>query len=417
MSGVMIKMGIYGFLRVLGFLGPARPGWGIALVLVGVVSGLLGVLLALSQRDMKRLLAYCSVENVGVIAIGLGLGVLGKASGQPHVALLGFAGALLHVLGHGLYKGLLFQGAGSVLHATETRDISLLGGLLRRMPVTGTTFLVGSLAISGLPPLNGFVSELLIYLAAFAGAGVLPKAAGATAIAVLPALALIGGLACVAFIKAFGIAFLGEPRTDVAARAKEAGPAVRAAMIAGAVLCAVIGIFPTAALALVAPVAAELAGQPSTAAVSVGPLPAITLASALFLAVVLFLVWLRARLLAGRRREVAPTWGCGYSQPSPRMQYSATSFVDPIRAPFSAVLRARVSSNLPAGYFPLAAHYEDHVRDVAGDRVLVPLWRRFLRLNSRLRVIQGGRTQLYLVYVVATLLALLLWQMGGALRG
>jgi hydrogenase-4 component B len=343
--------------------------------------------------------------------------VLGRSLDQPKVALLGFAGALLHVLGHGLYKGLLFQGAGSVLHATETRDMSSLGGLLRRMPVTGATFLVGSLAIAGLPPLNGFVSELLIYMSAFAGAGTLTKGAGAAALLVLPALALIGGLACVCFIKAFGIAFLGEPRTGPAAAAKEAVPAMTAAMIAGAILCAAIGVFPLAAIGLITPVAAELAGQPATATIATGPLAAISTASAILVLAVLVLVSLRARLLAGRDRAVAPTWGCGYSQPSPRMQYSATSFVDPIRAPFSTLLRTRVTSKAPAGYFPDAAHYEDHVRDMAGERVLVPLWRRFLRLNSRMRVIQGGRTQLYLVYVVATLLALLLWQMGGALRG
>ncbi|HWC65019.1 MAG TPA: proton-conducting transporter membrane subunit, partial [Thermoanaerobaculia bacterium] len=158
MSGVMIKMGIYGLLRTLTFLGPPPPGWGAALVVVGVVSGLAGVLHALGQHDLKRLLAYHSVENIGIIALGIGIGLLGRSRGNATVALLGFAGALLHVLNHGLFKGLLFEGAGSVLHGAGTREIDSLGGLQRRMPVTALTFLAGSIAICGLPPLNGFVS-------------------------------------------------------------------------------------------------------------------------------------------------------------------------------------------------------------------------------------------------------------------
>jgi hydrogenase-4 component B len=417
MSGVMIKLGIYGFVRVLGFLGTPRVEWGITLIIVGILSGLIGVLLALSQRDLKRLLAYCSVENVGVIAIGLGLGVLGKALGRPQVALLGFAGALLHVLGHGLFKGLLFQGAGSVLHATGTRDIGSLGGLLRRMPVTGTTFLIGSIAIAGMPPLNGFVSEFLIYLAAFRGAGDLSKAANIVALVVLPAMALIGGLAVVCFIKAFGIAFLGEPRTKPAADAHEAGKAMKTAMIAGAVICFVIGLFPSIAILLVTPAANQLGGIPDSLQMAVGPLASISTAAAVLLGVIAFLAFLRSRLLARRKVEQAPTWGCGYSQPSSRMQYSATSFVDPIRAPFSTLLHAHSISNLPAGYFPTSAHFEDHVQDMAGHHVLVPFWRRFLRLNSRMRVIQSGRMQLYIVYVLVTLVGLLFWQMWGALGG
>jgi hydrogenase-4 component B len=416
MSGVMIKLGLYGLVRVLGFLGPWRAGWGIALLAIGMVSGLTGVLLALSQRDLKRLLAYCSVENVGVVAIGLGLGVLGRSLGRPHVAMLGFAGALLHVLGHGLFKGLLFQGAGSVLHATGTRDIGSLGGLLRRMPITGGTFLVGAAAIAGLPPLNGFVSEMLIYLAAFRGAAVMPKSAGAAAMLVLPALALIGGLAAVCFIKAFGIVFLGEPRAAAAEAARETDrTSMKIAMMVGAVLCLGIGIAPLAALHLIRPAAGQLAGIVTPQPFSTEPLASISLAAAVLLGLFGLLVLIRARLLTGRRVDLAPTWGCGYSQPSPRMQYSATSFVDPIRAPFASILRTHVVSRPPVGYFPGSALYEDHVRDMAGERVLVPVWRRFLRLNSRMRVIQSGRMQLYLVYVLVTLVALLLWQMGGAL--
>ena len=171
MSGVMIKTGIYGLLRMLTLLGPPPAWWGWTFLAIGVVSGILGVLYALAQHDLKRLLAYHSVENIGIIALGLGVGVLGISYGNPTMAALGFTGGLLHVVNHAVFKSLLFLGAGSVLHATGTGELDRLGGLLKRMPVTGATFLIGAAAISGLPPLNGFVSEFLIYLGAIAGIG------------------------------------------------------------------------------------------------------------------------------------------------------------------------------------------------------------------------------------------------------
>ena len=226
MSGVMIKTGIYGLLRTLTFLGHPESWWGWVLIGIGLASGLGGVLFALAQHDLKRLLAYHSVENIGIIALGLGTGVLGLALNQPALAVLGLAGGLLHVLNHALFKGLLFLGAGAVIHATGTRDIDHLGGLIRRMPWTAAMFLTGSVAICGLPPLNGFVSEFLIYVGAFAGIG-LPGISvwGAATIA---GLAMIGGLAAACFTKAFGIVFLGEPRNDQARHGHEVGWAMRA---------------------------------------------------------------------------------------------------------------------------------------------------------------------------------------------
>jgi len=170
MSGVMIKTGIYGLLRALTFLGPPENWWGLLLIGVGLTSGILGVLFALAQHDLKRLLAYHSVENIGIIALGIGIGLIGLASNLSAMAVLGFAGALWHILNHALFKGLLFLGAGSVAHATATRDMERLGGLIKRMPWTALSFLVGAVAIAGLPPLNGFVSELLVYVGAYRGA-------------------------------------------------------------------------------------------------------------------------------------------------------------------------------------------------------------------------------------------------------
>jgi hydrogenase-4 component B len=415
MSGVMIKMGIYGLLRVLSFLGTPPAWWGALLIVVGATSGIAGVLHALAQHDLKRLLAYHSVENIGIIALGIGIGMLGRCFGNATVATLGYAGALLHVLNHGLFKGLLFQGAGSVLHATGTRDMGSLGGLLRRMPLTGGTFLVGAAAISGLPPLNGFASELLIYLGAFHGAGELPKVAGAAAVVVLPALALIGGLAAACFVKAFGVVFLGEPRTTLPGQAHEAAGAMRASMVAGAVLCLAIGVWPAGAVGLVATAAGDLGGAPMTT--SLGPLFGISLAATVLVALIAVLAAVRARLLRSRPVEQAATWGCGYAHPSPRMQYTAMSFADPVLMPFASALRIRTQGGPPEGLFPTAAHYEKHVGDMAGERVLVPAWRRFLHTALRLKAIQHGRMQLYLVYMLVTLVGLLLWQLGGALGG
>src|SRR5216684_667046 len=223
MSAVMIKTGIYGLVRVMLLLGAPQAWWGWVLCGIGLSSGVIGVLLALAQHDLKRLLAYCSVENVGIVALGLGVGTIGLSAGLPAVAAIGFAGALLHVLNHALFKGLLFLAAGNVLHSTHTREIDHLGGLLRRMPRTGAIFLIGAVAISGLPPLNGFISEFLIYLASFKGAMTLDGVNSVPMLATIAGLALIGGLAAACFTKAFGIVFLGQPRTRRAELAHEAG--------------------------------------------------------------------------------------------------------------------------------------------------------------------------------------------------
>ncbi len=223
MSGVMVKVGIYGLVRSLTLLPAAPAWWGWLLIGIGMVSGIWGVLFALAQQDLKRLLAYSTVENVGIIALGLGIGLLGVSSHAPVVAVLGFSGALFHVLNHALFKGLLFLGAGAVAHATGTRDLDLLGGLSKRMPWVAGAFIVGAVAIVGLPPLNGFASEFLIYLGAFRGEARLAPDRAVPCLLVIGALALIGGLAAVCFTKVVGVVFLGEPRTERAATAHRPG--------------------------------------------------------------------------------------------------------------------------------------------------------------------------------------------------
>jgi hydrogenase-4 component B len=230
----------------------------------------------------------------------------------------------------------------------------------------------------------------------------------------LPALALIGGLAAACFVKVFGVVFLGEPRGDHARHAHEVGLAMRAPMVAAAVACLAIGLWPAGALALVAPAAVSLSGAALPA--DLGPLFNISLLAAVLVALMVALAWLRARLLRARPVRQAVTWGCGYPHATPRMQYTATGFADPVLAPFSSVLQVRTHGGLPDGIFPTEAHFERHVGDMAGERLLVPACRRFLQAARRLKVIQHGRMQIYLVYVLATLVALLLWQLPGAMR-
>jgi hydrogenase-4 component B len=419
MSGVMIKTGIYGLVRLLVLLGPPPAWWGWLLLVIGVTSGVLGVLFALAQHDLKRLLAYHSVENIGIIALGLGLGTLGVASGMPALAVLGYGGGLLHVLNHALFKGLLFLGAGSVLHGAGTREIDRLGGLLRRMPWTGVCFLVGAAAISGLPPLNGFVSEFLIYLGAFGSLGdsagqVIPAIPGLVAIG---ALALIGGLATACFTKAFGIVFLGEPRSAHAALAHEAGPAMRLPMVLLAAACVGVGLFPVAAVFALTPALLLVARQPEAKVMAIlaaaaDPLRMIAVGGAILLTIVISLMLLRRRLLAGRSVEETGTWDCGYARPTARMQYTASSFAQPLTELFALVLRTRIRLSLPEGFFPRRAALHTDTPDVFFDLLFRPVFTGIERALDRLRVLQQGRIQVYVLYIVLTLIALMVWKLG-----
>lgn len=419
MSGVMIKTGIYGLVRILMILGPPQAWWGWLLVGIGVTSGVLGVLFALAQHDLKRLLAYHSVENIGIITLGLGLGTLGVASEMPALAVLGFGGSLLHVLNHALFKGLLFLGAGSVLHGAGTREIDHLGGLLKRMPWTGACFLVGAAAISGLPPLNGFVSEFLIYLGAFQSAADTTGTGGIVVpgLVAIGALALIGGLATACFTKAFGIVFLGEPRSGHAAHAHEAGPAMRWPMLILAAACVGVGLFPLPTIRAASPAILMAARQPdATAAATLAratePLGMLMVATAALLACVLAGTLVRRRLLAKRSVEGTVTWDCGYARPTARMQYTASSYAQPLTDLFRLILRTRAKSAAPAGLFPGRATLSTHTPDVFREAVFQPAFAGIERALDRLRALQHGRIQLYVLYIVVTLIALMVWKLG-----
>jgi len=418
MSGVMIKLGIYGILRTLTYLGAPAAWWGWTLLAVGAVSGVLGVLFALAQHDLKRLLAYHSVENIGIILLGVGLGLLGLAYGLRPVAVLGFGGGLLHVANHALFKSLLFLGAGAAAQAAGTRDLEQLGGLARRMPLTGLSFLLGAAAISALPPLNGFVSEFLIgtgALRAVLAPGAVPAAAGAAAIV---ALALIGGLAAACFAKAYGIAFLGEPRSPQAAAAREARPTMILPMLVLAAACLTVGLLGPLLLGFLAPLVAQLTGLPPRQALDLlgparRPLGSLVAGAGILAGLAAALAGLRALLLSRRRIERGLTWDCGYLRPGPRLQYTASSFAQPLLAMFRRVLSPQHRSQRPSGYFPREAHFASETPDAFERRLIRPAFASVARLFARMRWLQQGRLRLYVLYIALTLLALLVWKLGG----
>jgi NADH:ubiquinone oxidoreductase subunit 5 (subunit L)/multisubunit Na+/H+ antiporter MnhA subunit len=448
MSGVMIKTGIYGLVRVLTLLGPPDAWWGWTLLGIGVVSAILGVLYALSQHDLKRLLAYCSVENIGVVAMGLGVGVLGIHYENPVMAVLGFTGALLHVINHAVFKSLLFLGAGSVLHATGTGELDRLGGLFKRMPTTGTVFLIGAAAISGLPPLNGFVSEFLIFLGAFwaiGGESPLAQTWPALGVLVIGGLALTGGLAVACFTKAFGVAFLGEPRSDAAANAHECGAAMRWPMALLAGLCVVIGLaaplWPmllqpavsvvmstdvraSSALAATGPVCLweranavvesplSLFEKGDVVGAAIQPLVGVTFGACIVFGLIVLLVSIRRRLLTGRRVEQTVTWDCGYVASTPRMQYTASSFSRPLLLLFRLALQPDEEVHPPRGLFPKQASLQTRVPDMFRRRIYEPVFLGIAWIASKLRWLQEGRIQIYVLYIALTILVLLIWKLG-----
>jgi hydrogenase-4 component B len=416
MSGVMIKMGIYGLLRTITFLGTPEPWWGWTLIAIGATGAVLGILLALAQHNLKRLLAYSSVENVGLITVGLGVGLVGWSIGSPVVTVLGLAGGLLHVINHAMFKGLLFFGAGAVNHATHTLDIDQLGGLGKRMPWTAALFVVGAVAICGLPPLNGFVGEFLMYLGAYRSVAGLAPAAATPSLAVIAALALVGGMAAACFAKAAGTVFLGEPRSPRVAEAHEVGLAMRLAMTILAAGCIIGGLAGPVLVGAVLPVVTTITHMPEAdlgdgLAAGAGSLNYITVAAILFFVLVGGLVLVRRWLLAGRSVEQAGTWDCGYVTPTARMQYTGSSFVQPIVRMFRGVLVSRRKFTPPEGLLPTGSQFSTRTPDMFRETVWQPMFAYVGGALSRFRSLQHGQLQLYVLYLVLTLIALLIWKL------
>jgi len=408
LSGVLLKVGIYGLLRVVMLLQNPPAIWGILLIL-GTVSALLGVAFALGQHDLKRLLAYHSVENIGIILMGLGVAMIGLSTHRPAWVILGMGGCLLHVWNHGLFKSLLFLTAGSVVHATHTREIDALGGLGRRMPWTAAFFAIGAVAICGLPPLNGFISELLIYLGLF---GSVPSKWGGIAL-VAPILAMVGALAVACFVKALGIVFLGTARTPAAAKAHESPWAMRMPMAVLAAGCVMIGLFSTLLAPLLNAAITSWAGRDyasHTPIESLYPGRAITVGGLLLIAGSVFIGLLYRFLIRHQQPRQAGTWDCGYIYVGPRVQYTASSFAQMLVRIFYWVLRPHTQRTETIDLFPGQSAFHSSVPEVVLDSMLVNVWVWIKSLLVPARGVQHGRVQQYVLYILLALVVLLVLQ-------
>lgn len=396
LSGAMLKVGVYGMIRIILFLPRPPVWWGGLIVIVGLTSALVGISLAIGQADMKRALAYSSIENVGIIIVAVGLFVIGRAKGVPALAALGLAAAIAHVWNHSLFKGLLFLGAGSVLHGTGTRRIDRMGGLLRRMPATGTVFVVGAVAAAALPGANGFVSESLLYL------GLIREAVrGGSAMLAAAVIALAGALAVVCFVRLTGAIFLGSARSDSATDAHEAPLLMRAPLVILAVACIALGVFPSIvarALETVTGVNGVIA--PFLRAISV-PIQAAVVATVLVVVVL---------VAATRRSPRRATWDCGYARPTARMQYTAGSLSEWLTSRLlPRFLRPVFRVSAPTVLYPTTATFTVDVDEPFSDRILQPLAARWAARAMSLRWLQQGRLSLYLLYIFVTLLATVTW--------
>ena len=423
MSGVMIKLGIYGILRiVLDLLGGGPAWWGSLILGVGVVSALLGMLYALMDTDLKRLLAYSSVENIGIILMGIGAGLIFHSYGLMTLAAMGIIGGLYHAVNHASFKGLLFLGAGSVLHATHTRNMELMGGLIKRMPWTAFFFLIGSAAIAGLPPLNGFASEWMIFQTLLAGFNIPQPELAILMPFGVGMLALTSGLAAACFVKAFGISFLAIPRSTEAENAHESPLSMQMGMGLLALACIGLGLAPVIIVPLLGKVIAGLGQLPPTT-------PAFTLHLSLqtpaafgqispSLAAVGLLLILAFIPLAGyifrvnRRYRLGETWGCGRTGQTPRMEYTATAFAEPLRRVFAELYRPTKELSIDfhpdSKYFIESIEYKSEITPLFDRWLYQSLIHAVLFISRQVQRLQAGSVHLYLVYIAVILIALVL---------
>ncbi len=407
MSGVMIKMGIYGLMRVTSFFEAPPLWWGQTILILGLISAIFGVVLAIAQHDIKRLLAYHSVENIGIILLGFGVALVGRTYHNDSMIMLGLAGALLHVINHGLFKGLLFLSAGSIIHKTGTRTLMKYGGLLKSMPYTGFFFLGGAVAICGLPPLNGFVSEWLVYMGIFSNIQGNMSLIGMLA---APGLAMTGGLAVLCFTKVFGLSFLGEPRAKLAVK----GDSPKSMLFSMGLLficCLWIGLVPATLVPFLQKAVESWTGtavsNPLNALVSAGH---ISLAALSLLIIVVILTVFMRRKTPQQEIRRQPTWGCGYSHEIARVQYTTSSFAQIISDFFGWALQTESKVEKPSGVFPVnKSSCKTHTPDVLLDYLIQPLFIKTANIAVKIRsFVQHGIVGFYLLYFLLAICLLLI---------
>jgi len=415
MSGVIVKMGIYGIFRIVLYLKHDYIILGEIVLTLSVLSGLYGILNAAVHRDFKKMLAYCTIENIGIIGTGIGIGLIGMGSGNNLIVIFGFGGALLHTLNHSLFKSMLFFSSGSVYQQTHTRDMEKLGGLLRFMPKTGFLYLLGALAIGGMPPFNGFVSEFLLYIGYLEGIKTLDISNGTLMMFSLASLAMIGGISILTFSKTFGTIFLGSPRTVLHNEPREVTKVMLYPHYVILMVMLSIGLFPqfyfTAvlkAVALFLPSASMIPLATVNPAIKI--ISVIGRYSFMFICVIALVYLVRFVLTKRSVKVFDATWGCGYVAPNTRMQYTGKSFSKSLGKLFSFIIieNKKYSERPRSETFPLTTKHSSHYVDFFETRIINGFVKKLVYSMNYFQFVQNGKTQAYVLYGVFFILLVFL---------
>lgn len=409
MSGVMIKTGIYGIFRVLSMIGEPSKSIAYTVLIISLMSALYGVLYTIIQQDMKKMLAYSTIENVGIIGLGMGVGMLGLAYHLPIIAILGFAGSILHIFNHSIFKELLFLAAGSVYTKAHSRNIELLGGLIKPMPKTAVLFLIGSLAICGLPPFNGFISELLIYFGMFKSLSINNFFALIMILFAIAGLALVGTMALLCFSKIFSVIFLGMPRSEAAEHVKDdCGLSMILPMCLLGSMALAIGISPVFAFGLVlSPVSVFVNVSQYDVLPVLSLMGVVTLFAFAFLLFVGVLIFVKIKLTKGRI-DAHETWGCGYNRANNHMQYTASSYASPFLSMLNPLFKKVFDIEKPKKLFPKSAHFSMHAEDIEEAYVIEPVVKSDEWFLSKFEGLQNGNIQSYIKYGLIFLLIVII---------
>ena len=400
MSGVMIKTGIYGILRVLFMLGTPSKYIAYTVFIVAAVTATYGILYALAQRDLKKLLAYSSIENIGIICLGIGLGMLGLAYSNSLVAMLGFAGAILHTLNHSIFKELMFFGAGSVYNKTHTRDMEVLGGLIKKMPKTASLFIIGGAAISGLPPFNGFISEFLIYFGMLNGVLKSNIALLTTLIIVMAALAIVGTMAMLCFTKAISITFLGQARDEKIYNHVDGDVTISMwlPMLLLAIATLVIGLCPQIFVALImGPLSMFVVDKAMIIPMNILTMMQVLSICFLILIALIAVLYL-CKHFAHKKVVEHTTWGCGYNRGNSHVQYTGASYVSLFLSTLKPLFKRVSHIQKPKDLFPKEAHYQQEIEDIEEAYIVKPLIKWDEKILSKFERIQSGNIQQYILF-------------------
>jgi len=413
MSGVIVKLGIYGILRMITFLQADFLLLGEIILTLSILTGLYGILNAAVHRDFKRMLAYCTIENIGIIGIGIGIGLMGIGNNNPLMYYLGFGGALLHVLNHSLFKSLLFYSAGSIYQQSHTQNMENLGGLIKFMPRTAGVFLIGALSIGGLPPFNGFVSEFLIYNGLVAGVSNSSISQIILFVLILAGLSILGGLSLLTFSKAFGTIFLGQPRTNLAHKPHEVSKMMLVPQFVVIAVMLSVAFFPQVYLKTLGNIMVMLhpmQAEPSILTGIVATSSRISLYSLLLIGLVAFIWMGRSLVVRQRSTRIDATWGCGYVAPNARQQYTGKSFSKPLSKIFNVLLiEKKQFEELDKGeIFPAKRNYTSHYQDIFEQKIINPVSDWLVNSANYFSFVQNGRIQSYVLYGIVFVLAMIL---------